>query len=159
MQFFYEPQPVRSPCEIIGDYLNPRHLLGPETYYDEDGNPFMEEEIGVVASALRKLFFNPDNPEFTSLQQFSWACIIGIFMGILTAKWGEVIEFCVDIMWKEVPRQLYEWGVFTDLDGAFPLPHYMWICPGIFGGVSPCDVYVTLLPHHLEFCIPGLASY
>lgn len=116
-------------------YLNPRNLLGPEAMYDDDGNLYHEEPLGMLATFLRWLFFDPDNPEFTSLQQFSWAVMTGIIMGVLTAKWGDLIEFCVDFMWKEVPETLLEWGVFTDLDGSFPLPHYMWICPAIFGGL------------------------
>jgi len=88
--------------------------------------------------------FDPLNPELTSTQQFCWACLIGAFFGVLTACWGFVIEGCVDIMWEKVPETLLEWGWFTDLEGAFPLPHYMWVCPMVCGGVLAC--ITALLP-------------
>jgi len=45
----------------------------------------------------------------------------------------------VEFVWKYIPETLYEWGVFTDLNGSRPLPHYMWLCPAFFGGVSTID--------------------
>jgi len=84
---------------------------------------------------IHNFFYDPENPEFTSLQQNAWAVVLGIFMGIFTAKWGEVIEFCVEIVWTKIPEKLLEWGIFTDLNGSFPLPHYVWICPALTGGV------------------------
>lgn len=94
-------------------------------------------------------FYNEDNPEFTSRQQIAWAVIFGIVMGIFTAKWNQLIDFAVEFIWIEVPEKLVDLGVFTDLDGLFPLPHYMWICPAIFGGVLS---YVTAI---LPKPIPG----
>ncbi len=88
-----------------------------------------------LAALLRLILYNPIYPEFTSLQQFSWAVILGIMMGILTAVWKSLIEFSVDLVWKTVPEILLDWGVFTDLDGPFPVYHYMWITPSLFGGV------------------------
>jgi hypothetical protein len=34
-----------------------------------------------------------------------------------------------------MPEKLLELGVFTDKSGIFPVYHYMWICPSLFGGV------------------------
>ena len=47
----------------------------------------------------------------------SWAVLLGILMGFYTAGWKEIIEHSVDIMWKELPEALLEWGFFTELDG------------------------------------------
>jgi len=70
-------------------------------------------------------------------------------MGAFTAYWGFIIEGCVDFMWKDVPETLLEWGFFTEEGGSFPLFHYMWICPAIFGGILS---YITeMLPNK----IPG----
>lgn len=55
---------------------------------------------------------------------------------ITLAKWTSLVDFLVHLVWNEIPEKLLVWGIFTDLDGQFPLPHYMWICPAIFGGVS-----------------------
>lgn len=79
--------------------------------------------------------YNDDLPEFTTLQQSFWAVVIGVIMGIITALWGWFIDFCVDFIWKTIPGYLYEIGIFTDVNGHLPLPHYMWICPCLFGGV------------------------
>lgn len=79
--------------------------------------------------------FDKDNPEFSSMHQFTWAVILGTIMGFLTAFWGIFIDYCVELVWVKTPALLLHWGIFTDLDGYFPLPHYMWICPSIFGGV------------------------
>ena len=103
---------------------------------DDYDNTLMGMITPYVDWVIHSLFYDPQNPEFTSLQQNSWAVVLGVFMGIFTAKWGEAIEYCVDIVWEKIPEQLLEWGVFTELDGAFPLPHYMWVCPAVFGGVS-----------------------
>jgi hypothetical protein len=85
---------------------------------------------------MRTVFYDPTKPEFTSLQQSSWAVLIGIFMGVLTALWSMAVEASVEFFWSTLPEFLLEQGIFTDLDGHLPLPHYMWICPAIFGGVS-----------------------
>ena len=61
---------------------------------------------------------------------------MGIFIGIFTAYWGKLIEKCVEAVWVTFPSWLLAKGIFTDLDGHLPLPHYMWITPTIFGGVS-----------------------
>jgi len=84
---------------------------------------------------IRNLFYDEENPEFTSLQQFSWAVLIGVFMGVMTAKWADLVEWSVEFVWKEIPEFLLEKGIFTELDGSFPLPYYMIICPALFGGV------------------------
>ena len=84
---------------------------------------------------IRNCFYDTEQPEFTSLQQFCWAIVIGVLMGMFTAYWGKFIEACVDFVWKDIPEFLYENGIFTDLNGGLPLPHYMWICPTILGGV------------------------
>ena len=59
-----------------------------------------------------------------------------LFLSHSTAFWSDLVEFCVDFVWKDIPEMLYELGLFTDLDGPRPLPHYMWVCPAFFGGVS-----------------------
>jgi hypothetical protein len=85
------------------------------------------------------IFWDPYNdPEFSTVQQNTWAILLGIFMGVFTAKWGDVIEFCVDFVWVTIPETLIDWGIFcNDLSmcRGLPLPHYMWICPTLFGGV------------------------
>lgn len=83
----------------------------------------------------KKLLYNHENPEFTSLQQSVWAVIIGVFMGFATAYWSALVEYLIDLVWVDFPERLLEWGVFTDLNGRLPLPHYMWICPAFFGGL------------------------
>ena len=56
-------------------------------------------------------------------------------MGIYTAAWKLLIEACVEFTWKTVPERLQQWGLFTDVDGAFPMYHYMWLTPSLFGAV------------------------
>eukprot|EP00594_Rhizosolenia_setigera_P017662 CAMPEP_0178976438 /NCGR_PEP_ID=MMETSP0789-20121207/23837_1 /TAXON_ID=3005 /ORGANISM="Rhizosolenia setigera, Strain CCMP 1694" /LENGTH=902 /DNA_ID=CAMNT_0020665533 /DNA_START=288 /DNA_END=2996 /DNA_ORIENTATION=- len=118
---------------------------------DDDGLFFTCADILVekFKAYFRHYIFDEDNPEFTSLQSFVWAIFIGVFMGIYTAKWGELIEFSVDIVWEKVPSYLVEKGIFTDVDGHLPLPHYMWITPAIFSGILS---YVTV---KLPCQIPG----
>mmetsp|Transcript_6609 Transcript_6609/g.13864 ORF Transcript_6609/g.13864 Transcript_6609/m.13864 type:complete len:1095 (-) Transcript_6609:70-3354(-) len=104
--------------------------------YDDDATWEPDyDSLPPLRRLITFLFYDPYNPEFSSTQQFSWACILGVFFGVLTAYWGFVIEFCVEVMWEKVPEILLEWGVFTDLDGRFPLPHYMWLCPAVCGGI------------------------
>jgi len=79
--------------------------------------------------------YNSECPEFSSAQQSTWAVLMGIFIGIFTAYWGKFIEKCVEAVWVTFPSWLLAKGIFTDLDGHLPLPHYMWITPTIFGGV------------------------
>lgn len=88
-----------------------------------------------LSALLRVALYDKTCPEFSSLQQFNWAVILGLLMGIFTSVWKELIDFCVRVVWKIVPEALFGLGVFTDLSGAFPIYHYMWIAPGIFGGV------------------------
>ena len=83
-----------------------------------------------------KFLYNRECPEFTSQQQSTWAVLLGIFFGVFTALWGKIIEKCVETVWVTIPSWLLEQGFFTNLDGHLPLPHYMWIAPTIFGGVS-----------------------
>ena len=107
------------------------------------------EEIGTIMSIIRNVVYDPTNPEFTSLQQFTWSVLIGIFFGISTALWGQTIERLVEFIWKDIPEQLLEWGIFTGLDGPRPLPHYMWVCPAIFGG------FLAWVTSMLPLKIPG----
>lgn len=110
--------------------------LSKDAIYDDEGVPYFDSTSNLtIAGGLRWLFYNPMYPEFTSLQQFCWAVVIGVFMGILTAGWKLLIDWCVEFTWRSVPERLLEWGVFTDLNGRFPLYHYMWITPGILSGV------------------------
>ncbi|EEC46046.1 predicted protein [Phaeodactylum tricornutum CCAP 1055/1] len=111
--------------------------LTQQAHYDEDtGQPYFEDATGwTPAGFVRHYLYNPLTPEFTSLQQFCWAVILGVLMGFYTALWKYVIETGLDFVWETVPTWLLQVGVFTDIDGAFPLYHYMWICPSIFSGV------------------------
>jgi len=102
---------------------------------------------------LNYLFWDPSSPEFTSLQQFNWALLIGIFMGVFTAFWALIIERSVEFVWVDVPEKLVEWGIFTDLDGYLPLPHYMWICPACFGAV------LSFITQKLQTPIPTQDSW
>ena len=104
--------------------------------YDIDGLPFFESTSNWTFGAfIRWLLYNPLYPEFTSLQQFCWAVVLGVFMGIFTAAWKLVIDTCVEFIWQTVPEKLHQWGFFTDLNGSFPLYHYMWITPGLLSGI------------------------
>jgi len=93
-----------------------------------------------AVNIIHTIFWDPyDDPEFSTVQQNTWAILLGIFMGVFTAKWGDVIEYCVYFVWVTIPEKLIEWGLFcSDLDAckALPLPHYIWMCPTLFGGVS-----------------------
>jgi hypothetical protein len=134
---YYEEDDVPiSIIERIKQFFDPTDWLLSDVEY-QDGEPFLEDGIRwTLPGIFRHVLYNPEFPEFTSLQQFSWAVILGILMGIYTAVWKNIIEKCVDFTWQTIPGKLLQWGVFTDLDGSFPLPHYMWIAPSIFGGVS-----------------------
>ena len=94
------------------------------------------DDIGIVWHTFHRCVYDPSNPEFSSTQQFTWAVVLGGFFGVFTAVWGAIIEGCVEVVWVDVPERLLEAGVFTDLEGRLPLPHYMWICPAVLGGVS-----------------------
>uniref|UniRef100_A0A6S9AJN7 Chloride channel protein n=1 Tax=Ditylum brightwellii TaxID=49249 RepID=A0A6S9AJN7_9STRA len=118
-------------------------------FYEPDDDEPEPKDKSYFKEVMHTLFYNPWDPEFSSLQQFNWAVLIGIFMGCYTAYWGMLVEFSVEFVWKEVPEQLLEWGVFTELDGAFPLWNYMWICPAIFGGILSYISVVVPVP------IPG----
>lgn len=110
--------------------------LSKDVVYDHEGIPFFESTTNwTIAGIIRWLFYNPFYPEFTSLQQFCWAVVLGVFMGIFTAGWKLLIDACVEFTWKTFPKKLLQWGFFTDLNGAFPLYHYMWITPGVLSGI------------------------
>ena len=110
--------------------------LSKDVVYDCDGIPFFERTMTwTIAGIIRWLFYNPLYPEFTSLQQFCWAVVLGVFMGIFTAGWKLLIDTCVRFTWKTLPEKLLQWGFFTGLDGIFPLYHYMWITPGLLSGI------------------------
>jgi hypothetical protein len=107
------------------------------------------ENVGPVIRFLRSLFYDPTNPEFTSLQQSSWAVILGVFFGVATALWQRLIEASCDFIWNDVPEKLLQWGLFTDLNGPFPLPHFCWICTSVFGG------FLSWISVSLPVSIPG----
>jgi len=102
-------------------------------------------------SFIQHFFYNSEDPEFTTLQQNVWATVIGAIMGLMTALWGWGIEFCVEFVWKTVPEVLLRWGIFTDLEGARPLPHYMWVCPAVFGGVLSYISAMVAIPGQNEW--------
>ena len=120
---------------------------------------YVEDEGLQPETWFQKLVYFDAQPEFTSIQQSTWAVIIGIVMGFFTAIWGEVIEHCVEFTWKTVPEFLLEKGIFTDLDGSLPLPYYMVLCPAVFGGVSTkrerciCVLLLLLLFRILFLCL------
>jgi len=116
-----------SPGDVDGD--------GGSERTSSSYSSFGEEPEDEKLTLFQYLIFHKEKPEFTSLQQLVWAVFIGIIMGIFTALWGELIEYCIDIVWVRIPEFLLEKGIFTDLDGRLPLPYYMVICPAIFGGV------------------------
>jgi len=115
--------------------LDPTDWLTKDAHMTENDEPVFEGGRYTLAGLVRHFLFNPLSPEFTSLQQFSWACLLGVAMGLYTAVWKWFIEAGVDFIWETVPERLLEWGAFTDAEGAFPLYHYMWMVPAVFGGV------------------------
>ena len=122
--------------EMLKFWLNPTPWLIADVNFDDRGTPYFDAaQEWTLAGLVRYHLYNPIAPEFTSLQQFWWAVIIGIVMGVYTALWKLLIEAGVDFVWETVPEFLLLLGVFTDLNGSFPIFHYMWICPMIFGGI------------------------
>jgi len=125
----------------VRQFFDPTEWLIADVTYaaTEDGMamPIFPEDEGFISIRilLRRFVYNPLIPEFSSLQQFVWSIIIGIVMGVYTAGWKSLIELCVDFFWVTVPTFLKRIGFFTGLDGWFPLVHYMWICPTIFGAI------------------------
>ena len=116
---------------------------------DDDGLPFFQGTANwKIAGIIRWLLYNPLYPEFTSLQQFCWAVVLGVFMGIFTAAWKLLIDTCVEFIWKTLPEKLLQLGLFTGLNGKFPLYHYMWITPGLLSGI------LTYVSHILPTPIP-----
>ena len=121
--------------------------LTKDVVYDDDGVPYFEQITNwSVAGLIRWLFYNPTYPEFTSLQQFCWAVVIGVFMGIYTAYWKLLIDACLHFTWRTLPEKLLEWGFFTKLDGRFPLYNYMWMTPGIISGVLTYIINSMAIP-------------
>lgn len=125
--------------------------------WDDDGMPYFEEDLDGSAFSnttspsvwFRFLVFNPIYPEFTSLQQSCWAVIIGVTMGVFTALWQKLIESCVEFLWKTVPEFLLRHNVLTDLNGSFPLPYYIVLCPALMGCVMS---YINVI---LPTTVPG----
>jgi H+/Cl- antiporter ClcA len=147
----------------VTDVLDPTAWLSRNVKFDEDGTPFFDDlSAWTIAGFVRHYLYNPCSPEFTSLQQFSWAVILGILMGFYTAAWKMIIEKGLDFMWKSVPEKLLEIGVFTELDGYFPMYHYMWMTPG--KSIPVCN-QLNFLVHRtylLLFCVAlfgGVLSY
>ncbi len=132
---------IESQSDIFFSHRIPERIdiagwLSKDVVYDYDGVPFFESTSHwTIAGIIRWLLYNPLYPEFTSLQQFCWAVLLGVFMGIFTAGWKLLIDTCVEFTWKTIPDKLLEWGFFTDLNGAFPLYHYMWMTPGLLSGI------------------------
>ncbi|KAL7570108.1 hypothetical protein ACA910_017138 [Epithemia clementina (nom. ined.)] len=119
--------------ETAKNWLNPSPWLIVDVKFDDHGTPYFEpSQAWTMAGFVRHYLYDPVAPEFTSLQQFWWAVIIGIAMGIYTAVWKLLIEAGVDFVWETIPETLLELGFFTDIHGSFPIYHYMWICPMVF---------------------------
>lgn len=136
-------------------FSNPSVWLMQDSKYDETGRPYFDDDdagrtITTVSWTLqafvRRFLFNPLSPDFTSLQLFCWAVLIGIAMGFYTALWKKILERGLDIMWETLPVWLLQIGVFTDVDGAFPLYHYMWIVPATLGGALSYIFEILPLP-------------
>mmetsp|Transcript_33132 Transcript_33132/g.76399 ORF Transcript_33132/g.76399 Transcript_33132/m.76399 type:complete len:197 (-) Transcript_33132:2259-2849(-) len=92
-------------------------------------------------SIVKEYLIDPDKPEFTPIQLHIWAVFLGVLMGAFTAIWGKIVHKGIHAIWIEVPEYLVEEGYFTELDGYFPLVHYMWIMPTIAGCVSISSQY------------------
>lgn len=105
-----------------------------QMYYNEADDPVFKDK-GSIASFFRYYFWNPVQPEFSSVQLCNWGIILGVLMGVYAALWKMIIELGVDFFWVTVPEFLLKIGVFTNTAGAFPLYHYNWICPALFGGI------------------------
>lgn len=122
--------------ERFREFFNPTPWLTHDVKFNEKGMPYFDDWGGwTLVGLVRHFLFNPLSPEYTQLQQFSWAVILGIGMGIYTANWGKLIDTCVEFVWKTVPTFLLSVGVFTSENGSFPLYHYTWICPCVLGGI------------------------
>jgi hypothetical protein len=68
--------------------LDPTPWLCRNAKYDADGMPFFDDfSAWTLAGFFRHYLYNPFSPEFTSLQQFCWAIILGVVMGFYTAAW------------------------------------------------------------------------
>ena len=126
-------------------WWNPAIWLTRDVKVSPDGVPYFEVTSPWRPSAcIRHFFWDPLHPEFTALQLFVWAILIGAVMGVYTALWKWFIEYCIEQVWVTFPTHLLQWGVFTGIQGRFPLYHYMWICPAAMGG---CISYIqTVLP-------------
>lgn len=135
----YEPSYVYGSMESEpSDGYTSNSIQGSTSVCSQDETS-SNKHIKWLEDCYANFVYDKMEPEFTTKQQYFWSFIIGCLMGVLTAGWGLIIEFCVDFVWKTVPVVLLEWGVFTDVYGPRPLPHYMWICPALFGGVSIPD--------------------
>jgi Voltage gated chloride channel len=130
----------------IARWLDPTPWLTRDVKYRaESGAPYFEtRSCWTAAGWARHFLWNPIQPEFTSLQLFCWAVVIGVVMGFYTAAWKALIETCIDLLWVTVPTRLLQWGFFTSVDGSFPLYHYMWMCPSVLGGIVSWAI--TVLP-------------
>jgi Voltage gated chloride channel len=110
-----------------------------DAQYDFNDQPYFADDTFrskcSIPAILRSLFWNPVYTEFTSIQLFTWALIIGIAMGLFTALWHWWIKIGIHFFWEQLPLVLYRAGMFTDVDGSFPLFHYVWILPTLFGGL------------------------
>eukprot|EP00588_Corethron_pennatum_P031724 CAMPEP_0194348544 /NCGR_PEP_ID=MMETSP0171-20130528/106589_1 /TAXON_ID=218684 /ORGANISM="Corethron pennatum, Strain L29A3" /LENGTH=881 /DNA_ID=CAMNT_0039115895 /DNA_START=100 /DNA_END=2746 /DNA_ORIENTATION=- len=86
-------------------------------------------------SIIKEYIIDPEDPEFSTVQLHTWAIILGIIMGAFTALYHKVVHIFIDLVWVDFPEYLKEEGYFTEIDGNFPLTHYMWIMPTIGGAV------------------------
>jgi len=148
----YNDGNLSSWWQRIQRWLNPSPWLVADVKFDSGGKPFFDSvDDWTAAGCVRHHLYNPIFPEFTSLQQFWWAVIIGIVMGAYTAVWRVAVETGIGIVWTRIPELLYDMGIFSDLDGAFPVYHYMWICPMLFGGILSFFVYHYPMPTQNEW--------
>lgn len=122
-------------------------LMKDALLHEGTGACLCDQRSYTLAGLIRHFFYNPLSPEFSSLQQFDWAIVLGIVIGLYTAFWKWLIDGGVHVIWETVPQKLLEWGVFTGPDGAFPLPHFIWIVPAVFGGVL--SYIFAVLPHQI----------
>jgi len=91
--------------------------------------------IRTLKNLYKEYVFDMGNPCLNSNKLFFWSAMFGIFFGVFTAVWSMFIEKAIDAVWVRFPIYLLENGIFTDLDGHLPLPHYIWIVQTIFGAV------------------------
>ena len=141
-----------TPWKFLQHSLDPTPWLMQGVEHDSTGTPYFPRKARyTLAGVVRYCFYNPIQPEFTSMQLFCWAVAIGVVMGVYTAAWKMLVESGVDLVWKVIPRWLVWCGFFTHVNGWFPLYHYMWIVPTLFGAALSYAFVILPIPGQNEW--------